>query len=312
MPLKTRSSARTHRDRSTVHHAQARAPRRSKALPVAILLALAGALTYGVADFCGGMASRRNAAASVTLVAQCAGLVVLAPAVLLVGGEADPASLAWGAAGGMAGALGLLLFYRGLATGPMAVIAPLTAVTAAVVPVLGGVATGERPSPAALVGVAGAVLAVLLVSAEGGRLPTRGQLVAPGTATALAAGGAFGLVFVLLSRSGHDSGMWPLVGARCGSIGLLVVLTGGLRLPFRVERAEAPLVLVAGVGDMLANVFFLLASRHGLLSIVGVLVALYPAGTVLLALLVLKERLAGVQLVGLAVALVAVALIAAT
>lgn len=255
------------------------------------------------------MSARRNAAASVALVSQCAGLVVLLPALAFVAGKADAASIAWGAGAGMAGAVGLMLFYRGLATGPMAVIAPLTAVTAAAVPVLGGVAAGERPSLGALAGVVAAVVAVLLVSAEGGHMPSRAQLLTPGTATALGAGLAFGLLFVLLAQSGDDSGMWPLVGARFASIGLLLVVTTGLRKPLGVRRAGAGLVVVAGVGDMLANVLFLLASREGLLSIVGVLVSLYPAGTVLLALVVLKERLAWLQVAGLGVAVAAVALI---
>ena len=278
---------------------------------MAVLLALAGALVYGCADFAGGLASRRNAVTSVVLLSQCAGLVVLLPALALVSGSFDAASIAWGAAAGIAGAIGLLLFFRGLAAGTMAVIAPLTAVTAAAVPVLAGLVGGERPAPLALVGVILAVLAVLLVSAEGGRLPSRAELLTPATATALGAGTAFGLLFVLLAQSGDESGMWPLAGARVASILFLLGVVAVLRAPPRVERGSLALVLASGAGDMGANVLFLLASREGLLSITGVLVSLYPAGTVVLALVVLKERLAALQVVGLMVAVAAVVLITA-
>lgn len=277
---------------------------------MAVALALGGALIYGCADFCGGLATRRSGVTAVVLLGQCAGLLVLLPALALVAGTLDGVSMAWGAAAGTVGAVGLLLFYRGLAVGPMAVVAPLTAVTAAAVPVAAGVAFGERPSPLALVGVAGAVVAVALISAEGGRFPARRQLLSSGTLTALGAGLAFGLLFVFLSRSGDDSGMWPLVGARAASILLLAGVIVALRGPARVERASAPLTLLAGLGDMAANVLFVLAAREGLLSITGVLFALYPAATVLLAVVVLRERLAGVQVVGLGVAMAAVTAIA--
>ena len=277
---------------------------------MAVILALGGALVYGCADFCGGLAARRTRVAAVALVGQCAGLVVLVPGFLLVSGTADGASVAWGAGAGAAGAVGLLLFYRGLATGPMAVVAPVTAVTAASVPVVAGLVSGERPSLPALAGVLVAVVAVLLVSAEGGRMPSRTQLRSAGTLTALGAGLAFGSLFVLLSHSSEDSGMWPLAGARAASIALLVVVSLALRQRPRVAPGSGGLVLAAGIGDMAANVLFLLAAREGLLSITGVLVSLYPASTVLLAVVVLRERLAGLQLAGMGLAVTAVTVIA--
>jgi drug/metabolite transporter (DMT)-like permease len=276
---------------------------------VAVVIALVGALVYGVADFAGGLATRRAAALAVVFSGQAAGVVLLAAVLLVVPGRFDPPSLAWGVGGGLCGALAVLVFYRALATGSMSVVAPLTAVTAAVVPVLGGVLLGERPSPIALVGVVLAVAAILLVSAERGRLPTLAMLRGQGVASALLAGAGFGMLFVLLSRAAPDSGFWPLVGARIASLALVAGIALVTRRSLLPRGAPAALVVFSGVGDMAANVLFLLASRLGLLSIVGVLLALYPAGTVLLALAVLRERLAALQVVGLATAAAGVVLI---
>jgi drug/metabolite transporter (DMT)-like permease len=222
----------------------------------------------------------------------------------------DPPSIAWGAAAGVCGAVALLLFYRSLAVGAMTVVAPLTAVMSAVVPVVAGIALGERPSPLALVGVLLAVVAVLLVSAEEGRLPGPRILRGPGVAGALVSGTGFGLLFVLLSRADHDTGFQPLAAARIASLALLAAVALLGRRGLVPRGAPGALVVASGVGDMTANVLFVLASRLGLLSVVGVLLALYPAGTVLLALLVLKERLHRVQLAGLAIASTGVVLIA--
>ena len=277
---------------------------------MAVLLALLGALVYGFADFAGGLATRRASALAVVFCGQAAGLVVLVVLLVTVPGRLDPASLGWGAGAGLCGALALLVFYRALATGSMTVVAPLTAVTAAIVPVVGGILLGERPSGLALVGVLLAVAAILLVSAEGGRLPTAAMLRGRGVGGALLAGAGFGLLFVLLSRAAPDSGFWPLAGARVASLGLLAIVALAIRRSL-VPRGAAPaLVVASGVGDMVANLLFVLASRIGLLSIVGVLLALYPAGTVLLALVVLRERLHLVQVGGLALAGTGVALIA--
>lgn len=277
---------------------------------MAVILALGGALVYGCADFCGGLAARRSHAALVALLGQCAGLAILVPALLLVPGRADAASVAWGAAGGVAGAMGLLLLYRSLAIGPMAVVAPVTAVMAATVPVVAGLAFGERPSAAALAGVGAALFAVVLISAEGGRIPSRRQLMGSGTVVALGAGLGFGLLFVLLSRSSEDSGMWPLAGTRISSLTVLLTVTLLLGQARAVQRGALALAAAAGIGDMGANVLFLLATREGLLSVTGVLISLYPAATVLLAVTVLRERLAALQLVGLGVAVGAVTVIA--
>lgn len=279
---------------------------------MAIVLALGGALVYGVADFWGGLATKRAAVTAVIALSQVAGVAVLVPVLFLLPGTLDLPSLGWGAAAGVAGGLGLVAFYRSLAVGTMSVVAPLTAVCAAAVPVVGGVMLGERPAPLALAGVALAMAAVLLISCEGGRPPSRRDLLADRSAMgALAAGAAFGLFFVLISRSSGDSGLWPLAGARVASLALMVALALLAQRPLVPSRVAVPIVLAAGVGDMAANVLFLLASRQGLLSVTGVLIALYPASTVLLAQLVLRERLGGLQVAGLGVAAAAVSLIAA-
>ena len=278
---------------------------------IAVVLALTGALVYGVADFWGGMATKRAAVLIVIPGSQLAGLAVLAPFLLLGSSHPDPRSMAWGAAAGVAGGLGLVLFYRSLATGTMSVVAPLTAVTAAAVPVLGGIALGEQPSALVFVGVVAALVAVVMVSAEGGRLPRlRQSLSDPATAGALISGAAFGLFFVLISRSESTSGLWPLLGARVASIALLLALALAVRPP-RAPRSSWPVILAAGIGDTLANALFLVASRYGMLTVTGVLIALYPASTVLLAQTVLHERISRLQLGGLAAAAVSVALIAA-
>ncbi len=275
-----------------------------------IVLALLGALVYGTADFAGGIASRRAPALAVVFSGQVASLALLAVALVVLPGRLDPGSVAWGAAAGAVGGLSLLLFYRTLSLGAMTVVAPLTAVMSAVVPVVGGLVLGERPGLLALLGVLLALAAVVLVSAEGGRLPRPAALRGPVVLGSLGAGTGFGLLFVLLSRAAPDSGFWTVAGARGASLVLLALVAVVARRSLVPRGAPVGLVLLAGLGDMTANMLFVVASRSGLLSITGVLIALYPAGTVLLAVLVLKERLAPAQLGGLALAGGGVALIA--
>ena len=277
---------------------------------MAVVLALASAVVYGVADFCGGIASRRAAAAAVVALSQAAGLVVVALLLPWLGGAPVPGDLAWGAAAGVAGGAGLLLFYRALATGVMSVVAPVTAVSAAALPVLGGLALGERLGAAAVAGIVLALVAVVLVAAEGGLSSLRSARPAT-VAPALAAGAGFGLFFVLLERTGDDAGLTPLAASRVVS----VLVVGGLALAtvrsVRVPRRVLPVVLAAGVGDMAANALFLLATQAGgQLAVTGVLASLYPVSTVVLAQVLLRERLAGAQQAGLAVAAAAVVLIA--
>jgi drug/metabolite transporter (DMT)-like permease len=276
---------------------------------VAVVLALGCAVVYGAADFVGGLASRRASVFGVVAVSQVVGLVALLALLPLLGGPVTGADLAWGAASGLAGATGLVIFFRTLARGVMSVVAPVTAVTAAAVPVLVGLLTGDNIGPWAAAGIALALAAVVLVSAEGGLSALRSARPASLT-PALAAGAAFGLFFVLLDLTSQDSGLTPLVTARLASVGFVVVIALAGRQSLRVSRAALPLVALSGVGDMTANALFLLATQQpGQLAITGVLASLYPVSTVVLAQLVLRERLAGAQIAGLGTAVAAVVLI---
>jgi drug/metabolite transporter (DMT)-like permease len=270
---------------------------------VAILLALATAVVYGGADFLGGLAARRVRALLVVGWSQLAGWVLVGVLAVLVGGSPAPADFAWGAAAGLVGAIGLAVFYRALAEGSMTVVAPVTAVCAAAVPVVAGLAGGDAVEAPALAGLVLAPPAVGLVATELGSI-----------GRALLAGTAFGTMFVLLHEASPGSGLWPLVGSRLASallVGAVLLVRPALRRPgLLVPRAVLPLVLGAGLADMTANVLYLLAVRQGELSIVGLLSSLYPVSTVVLAALVLRERLSTVQLAGVGGCAVAVALIA--
>lgn len=276
---------------------------------MAVVLSLASALVYGAADFCGGLAARRASVFAVVALSQLAGLVLLLVLLPFLGGRPTGVALAWGAAAGIAGGTGLGLFYRALGDGVMSVVAPVTALCAAAVPVLVGLLRGERLAVPAAAGIAIAFVAVALVASEGG-VPSWEVARRAGLFPALAAGSAFGVFFVLLAQTRESSGLWPLVGARAASIGLIVSAAAFARRSVRAPKAVLPIVVLTGAADMAANALFLLATREGLLVITGVLASLYPVSTVILAQLVLRERLAGSQLLGLSAATLAVVLIA--
>jgi drug/metabolite transporter (DMT)-like permease len=276
---------------------------------VAVVLALGSAVVYGASDFLGGLASRKATVFGVVALSQLAGLVALLALLPWLGGPVTRADLAWGAAAGLVGATGLLVFFRALSRGVMSVIAPVTAVTAAAVPVLAGLLGGNRIGAVAGAGILLALVAVVLVSAEGGlgqlRTARPDSLGAP-----LVAGTAFGCFFVLLDRTSADAGLTPLVAARIASFVLVVVVALVGRRSLRVGGRALPLVLASGIGDMTANALFLLATQQeGQLAITGVLASLYPVSTVVLAQAVLRERLVGAQVAGLGAALTAVVLI---
>jgi drug/metabolite transporter (DMT)-like permease len=286
---------------------------------VAIVLGLLVAATYGAADFLGGLSSKRASVPAVVVLSQLTGLPLLGVLVVVAGGSPTAKALAAGAAAGAFGALGLVCLYRGLASGRMSVVAPITGVGAALVPVAWGVLRGERPDGLALTGVVLALVAVALVSRTDDD-PLDGAATAETTdpappsyvVLAVLGGLGFGMVFVLLAEAGDGVGFWPLVAGRAVSIPLLAAGTVVTGRSFRiVSRTAALTILGAGVLDMAANAFFLLATRRGLLALVGVVSSLYPASTVLLARLVLHERLQRVQLAGLVLAGAGVVLIAA-
>jgi drug/metabolite transporter (DMT)-like permease len=276
---------------------------------MAVLLALCSAATYGVGDFFGGLAAKRAPAAAVLLWSHLVGVALLAATALLLGGELTGRDVALGAVGGLAGAAGVGLLYQALSIGPMSAVAPVTALLSAAVPIVAGLAQGERPGATVALGMAAALVAIVLVSAEGGGSYRPSDM--RGVTLALGAGLGFGLFFVALSFTSDDSGVWPLVGARVAS----VLVVGTLALTGRVSAevpSGRPRLLTAGAGalDVAANVLYLLAIREGLLSVVSVLSSLYPVSTVVLAHLVLRERYARLQRIGMAIALPAAILMA--
>lgn len=273
-------------------------------------VALPAALAYGVADFAGGLATRRAPVVLVTAGAQLVGLAALLPALWFLPGALSGAALGWGALAGIAGATGLLLYLMGLAVGPMGVVAPLSAVVGAGLPLVVGVLGGEPIGPVTVLGLAVALAAIVLANSG-----TRDAVAVRGVLLGLAAGVGFGLFFIGLDATPAGSGLWPLVAGRVASVTLLGLLlaatwrrTGG-RFG---ARATVGLVVASGVFDSLANVLFLLATRLGGLGVSAVLVSLYPVVVMLLARVVLGERLTRVQLASAGLALTASALLAAS
>ena len=277
-----------------------------------ILLALGASISYGAADFTGGYTTRRISPVVVVLLSQMGGLALLVLMAPVVGvGMFDLTHIAWGAGAGVVGGTGVILLYRALAAGRMSVVAPVTAIEAATIPVLFGLVTGERPSPVALWGILCGLVAVGLVSwsgdhPDGGR---RGMAEA-GMVDASGAGLAFGVFFILLSRASQGNALWALLGVKLGSIALSGIAVILVRHSLRVASQVTGLIAIAGFFDMAANVLYLLATRSGLLSLVAVLTSLYPATTVILARIVLKEKLERVQLSGLTLAALAIVMIA--
>jgi len=284
--------------RSRWHHA-----------PMAILLGLGAALTYGAADFFGGLSAKRSNEFSVVVCSQVIGSALLLAALpFFLEASFTLEAFAWGMGSGLGGGLGVLLLYRGLALGRMSVVAPTTGVIAASVPVLAGLLLGERPGALSLIGVVVALIAVVLVSASPDHAGERGGY--SGMREAVGAGVGFGGFFILLSLGGEDSGLWPLIGSRAASLGIVTLIALPLDRSLRPAPGSLRLIATAGILDVAANLLFLEATRVGLLSLVAVLTSMYPGATVVLARFVLHERLHRLQLVGLACAALGVALIA--
>ncbi len=284
-----------------------------------IVSGLAAALTWGLGDFAGGLASRRAAAMQVVLVSQPAGAAALvALGVVLRQPAPRLADLLWGVAAGLLGGIGLLLLYLSLARGKMGVAAPLTAIASGGIPLVVGLLTEGLPGPTQIGGFLLAAPALWLISRpdEAGDFHPRDALLP------LLAGVGFGGFMALIGQVSEDAGfIWPLVATRLASITLLLIvwLVGHIRSRDRATTGSevagaAPfpwtLAVLAGLGDTAGNAFYALAVQTGRLDVAAVLGALYPAATVLLARLVLDERLTGQQGVGVVLALAAVALIA--
>ncbi len=276
---------------------------------LSLLFAATSALIWGAGDFAGGKASQRTNSVGIALVAELAGIPLVIGWLLVTRpGVPAAADLGWGAAAGVLGVAGLVVFYRALSGGAMSVVAPLTATTTAAVPLLLGLVLDRRPSTLALAGAVLAVVAITLVSAG----PSAGGTVSKRlVAAALAAGVLFGGYFTLLAQTSHESGMWPLLSGRvAGAVGLLVAMRL-MRVPTRMDGTSVVLAGTAGVFDVTANAFYLMAVRDGMLSIAAPIASLYPVSTVFLAMAVDRERMRPLQITGLGLAAAALVLSAA-
>ena len=278
-------------------------------------MALLSSMLYGIADFLGGMGSRRAPAVTVTAWFQVTGLVLLVAYACFAPGTTRASDLVWAAAAGLSGGAGVLLLYRALAGGTVSTAAPLISMIALTVPVIVGLVLGERPGPLPLAGIALGVVAVALISAHGAAIDETGATpAAPRRVTALlpavASGVLIGLFLVCLGRVERGASGWALVAGRASASLLLVGMLLASRATFRLSPAARAPMLGAAVFDVSANVLYLLAVQRAPLSLVATLVSLAPATTVLLAQLVLRERLGPAQKVGVAVALAAVVLLA--
>ena len=279
---------------------------------IAILLGLGSGLCWGVGDFLGGLQSRRMPVMSVTLWSQFAGGIAIGLILITMGEPLDGGGVGWAALGGVCGVVGLLSFYRGLAVGPMSIVAPVSA-CGAVVPLIVSAVLGRLPGIWAILGIAVAMAGVLLVSLsvdEGGTSAADSRL---GLLLAFAAATGFGFFFVLLdwARGAGTSPLWTVGIARFVSVVLIlmVALIGRVRVPWPGARIGN--VALVGIFDTSANVLFVLAASVGNLAVVSVLGSVYPVSTVILARLVLGERLAFRQGSGVVLALAGVALMAA-
>jgi drug/metabolite transporter (DMT)-like permease len=280
-----------------------------------VVVGLTSALVFGAADFLGGLAAKRMSAVLATAIAALAGLVVALLALPFLGGVWSAEAALLGALSGVAGAIAIGLLYASLAIGPMSILSPLTAVVSAIVPLSVGLIAGERLGTIGYIALALALVAIVLV----GFVPEKGA-VRPslkGVLMAIGSGIAIGAFLIIIDATPDDSGILPLVFNRATNSTIMFTIVGivafiafrrrrGLPDPNRgAWRAGLRLAIACGAIDVIANAGLLLGVRLGELSVMAVLTALYPAGTIILAAIVLKERIAPVQYVGLALAIVA-------
>lgn len=274
---------------------------------MSVVLALVSALCYGLSDFLGGIFSTRASPWQTAVVGQsssavCAGVV----GVLLLGGDPVAQDWWWAAAAGFGGGFGAAFLYRGLSTGRMGVVAPISAIGAALVPISIGLVTGDRPSALAWLGIVCALPAIFLIAHTSGAADSGPT----GAVDGVLAGIGFGSLFALLGQIGSGAGLLPLALSQVTSV-IGVILTATLLRAAWVPRTRAPFnALTMGPLGAAATGCFLYATHHGLLSIVSVIASLYPATTVLLAAVLLHERIHRAQAVGLAFAAAAVSLVA--
>jgi drug/metabolite transporter (DMT)-like permease len=295
---------------------------------MAIVLALCSALAYGLSDFVGGILSRRTSAWSVAVVGQTSSAVCTALLALFIAGSPDAADFRWAVLAGAGSGVGTGFLYRGLSSGRMGVVAPVSAVGAAVVPVLAGTVTGERPSILVWLGILAAMPGIWLVSstpddpvanvANGGSggpgvatgSTTRQVSVAEGLVDGVLAGLGFGVLFAALGQVPDSAGWWPLATCQVVSVPSVIALAVVMRAPWVPRDRVVRLAVLTGPLSATATGAFLLAAQFGFLTVAGVLAALYPASTVLLAALFLHERVHRLQGLGLGLCAIAVACVA--
>jgi drug/metabolite transporter (DMT)-like permease len=280
-----------------------------------IFLGLAAAVLYGSGDFLGGMATRRLQVFPVLLLADTAGLIVALVVALAFPGSVGLAGLVWGISAGLIGGFGLIIFYIGLATGPMSVVAPVSGLVSTVLPVGVALAEGERPGLGVYAGALLCLVAIVLTSSSGdadgsdadGSDARRVGPAGHGRAISygVVAGVAFGLFFLLIRNAGQSGEFWPVAAGRIGELAVVLIAAALLRRSLSPGGADARLLVAAtgaGAIDVVANVCYVAATRTGAFGLAVVLASLYPGFTVLLARVVLGERLRWVQRAGLALA----------
>ena len=246
---------------------------------------------------------------SVTILSQAVGFVLLFAVLPFFPGHATVADYLWGAAAGACGGFGLALLYHALSIGKMGIVSPITAVLGASLPVVVGSTHGEHLSAFQITGIIVALIAVVLISTshdDDGKF----EFATAGVKEAIVSGLILGGFYLLLAHAGARAGLYPLVTARLASMAFLFIIALVARQSIRPAKNALPLIIVAGAIDMTANALYVLATFAGYVSIAAVLTSLYPASTVILAWLVLKERLQAIQYTGLLCALVGVMLIA--
>lgn len=276
----------------------------------AVLLSLASSLSFGVADFLGGVASRRGAVVTVLLVSHAVGLAGIAVLVAArAGGPPDAVFVPLAALSAALGTAGVAALYRGLATGLMSVVAPIAA-AAAVIPVVWGAVRGDAPTALQNGGIALALGGVVLVSRTRTR-PGAGARLAAGAGLGLVAAVLFGLFLVSFEAASRDDPYWAVLALRVSSVAMLAAVATVLRPSLRTGRRGLGVLAVIGLLDVAGNAFFAVATTKGLIGVVAVLSSLYPIVTIGLARLVLRERLHPLQAAGVAAALAGVGLIAA-
>ncbi|MEJ7636320.1 DMT family transporter [Aeromicrobium sp.] len=274
---------------------------------MAIALSLLSALAYGISDFLGGIFAKRSSPWQVAIVGQMSSGVFSLLAAVLLAGSPTGTDLAYGALAGLGGGFGVAFLYRGLATARMGVVAPISAIGTALIPAAVGLATGDRPSELALLGVLFAFPAIALIS----RVVDDNPAHRGGVIDGVIAGVGFGLLFTFLGQIGEDAGLYPLALSQLTSLVSVAVTAIVLRQVWIPRDRRAWGAVVMGPLGATAQGAFLYATHHGLLSIVSVISSLYPASTVLLAAVVLREKIHGWQGVGLVFAALAVTLVAA-